>query len=151
MTPVLQRSFEDHRGDCFAACLASLLDVPLDAVPNFRALQTDGKISCSGQAADDWLRENHHKRFIDIEFHHGDGPIEVDTSRVVLNRLYVRNRDDYVLLSGESPRKNADGSKKYHCVVGRAKCWGFEVVHDPHPDGGGIVGQPYGVKWIVQL
>lgn len=34
MTPVLQ-TIEGPNGNCYAACLASLLDIPLDQVPDF--------------------------------------------------------------------------------------------------------------------
>lgn len=35
MTPVLQTIVGKDKGNCFAACLASLLDMPCDEVPNF--------------------------------------------------------------------------------------------------------------------
>lgn len=152
MTPVMQIDFGDGTGDCFAACLASILDLPLEAVPNFRRIQTESNTSDMILDADQWLRANHGKRFISIEMYRwSEGPDKghCETRQVLLNRTFNRNQDELVILSGESPRKNVDGSTKYHCVVGRADCWGFEVVHDPHPEGGGIIGQPYGVKWLV--
>lgn len=148
MKPVFQQIFDERKGDCFAACLASLLEIPLADVPNFREIQTSGGRDMI-QLADEWLRENHRKRFLGIEIYHPSGGERTDIC--LLNRLFYANEGEYVLLSGESPRKNADGSTKYHCVIGKADCWGFDVVHDPHPEGGGIVGQPYGVKWILPL
>ena len=146
MTPHKQTDFGDDTGDCFATCIACVLDLPKDSVPNFRAMQEDGRVQCMVRAADDWLRANHGKRFISIELYDKGGPL---TSQCILNRL--AHRDDLVILSGESPRKRADGGKKYHCVVARPTVWGFDLVHDPHPDGTGIVGQPYGVEWIVSV
>lgn len=35
MKPVTQTIFNAERGDCFAACLASILELELDEVPNF--------------------------------------------------------------------------------------------------------------------
>lgn len=102
--------------------------------------------------ADTWLRKHHNKRIISIELYDSaEGPNKGHplTTQCVLNRLC--HRDDLVILSGESSRRRADGGRKYHCVIGRPQVWGYEVVHDPHPDGGGIVGQPYGVKWIVPV
>jgi hypothetical protein len=152
MTPQLQTETEDGAGNCFSACLASILGVPLASVPNFLRQQTAGEVPCMIDAADQWLRTNHGKRLITIELYDAaNGPEKGAplTSQCVLNRLAHANAGEYVILSGESPRKRADGGRKYHSVVGRARVWGFEVIHDPHPDGGGIVGQPYGIRWIV--
>lgn len=152
MTPHIQTETGDDVGNCFATCIACILDLPAESVPNFKRLQEESAQVCMVDAADVWLRENHGKRFITIELYdQEDGPTKgsPNTRQCLLNRLAHRNGGELVILSGESPRRRADGRKKYHCVVGRATCWGFEVVHDPHPDGTGIVGQPYGVKWIV--
>lgn len=149
MTPHTQRIFDDKHGDCFAACIASILDLPLDAVPNFRSIQANSETYDMVRGADEWLRENYGLRFITIEMYEPKGRPKCDIP--ILNRLFFKNSDELVILSGESPRKNADGSTKYHCVVAKADCWGFEIVHDPHPDRTGIVGQPYGVKWIVPV
>lgn len=35
MTPVYQTIFDDKRGNCMQACTASILDLPLESVPNF--------------------------------------------------------------------------------------------------------------------
>jgi hypothetical protein len=154
MTPHTQRDLGDETGDCFATCIASILDIPLESVPNFRRIQTETECYDMIMAADKWLREHHKKRFISIELYdHQEGPEKGSplTRQCILNRLFYANQNDLVILSGESPRRRADGGKKYHCVVARADCWGFEMVHDPHPDREGIIGEPYGVKWIVPL
>jgi hypothetical protein len=147
MRPVFQTVFDDFKGDCMSACIASVLEIPLAMVPNFRELQEQPGGKCMAMEADKWLREKYHKRFISIEMYHPKGGERTDIC--LCNRLFHANQEEFVILSGESPRKNADGTTKYHAVVGKADCWGFEIVHDPHPEGGGIVGQPYGVKWIV--
>lgn len=145
MIPHIQTDTGDGTGSCFATCIAAILDLPLESVPNFRALAGEGK--CMVQMAEKWLREAHGKRFIGIELFDDNGSLEYKTDLCIFNRCFDPN--DLVILSGVSPRKNADGSTKCHAVVGRPRLWGFEVVHDPHPSGEGIVGQPYGVKWIV--
>jgi hypothetical protein len=38
MKPVYQTKFGDKEGNCFAACLASLLEIEIDSVPDFYAL-----------------------------------------------------------------------------------------------------------------
>lgn len=153
MTPHLQTETEEGHGDCFATCIASILDLPLGVVPNFRKIQTETG-QCMVMLADEWLRKYHGLRFISIEMYKPYVPGESvgrQTSQVLMNRCYGSNEDEYVILCGVSPRQNADGSTKYHSVVGKADCWGFELAHDPHPDGTGIVGEPYGVKWIVPV
>jgi hypothetical protein len=148
MKPVIQTITEDKFGNCFAACLASLLELPISEVPDFRRMQEEKPCVCMVTEADKWLREKFKLRLISIDMYQQDGGAP-NTAQCLLNRLWFCNTHDFVILSGESPRKAKDGSKKYHCVIGIADCWGFKIVHDPHPDGGGIIGQPYGVKWIV--
>jgi hypothetical protein len=154
MTPHIQTVTDDGVGNCFATCLACILDLPAESVPNFKAIQESDPNACMVDLADGWLREHHGKRIITIELYDpADGPNKGRplTTQPVLNRLCHRNRDELVILSGVSPRQRADGGTKYHCVVARPSVWGFEIVHDPHPDGRGIVGLPYGVKWIVPV
>ena len=154
MTPHIQAVTDDNVGDCFATCVACILDLPAGSVPNFKAAQEAGPNVCMVDLADRWLRENHGLRFISVELYDpADGPNKGHplTSQCLLNRLCHTNPGELVILSGESPRRRADGGRKYHCVVATPSVWGFDIVHDPHPDGTGIVGQPYGVKWIVPL
>ncbi len=60
---------------------------------------------------------------------------------------------EHVLLYGVSPRSKPGEKTLYHAVVGKPKVGepGFEIVHDPHPGGGGFVGPPWGVGLIVPL
>lgn len=154
MTPHTQTVL-DHNGtgNCFATCIACLLDVPVESVPNFRVIQEETN-ACMVDLADKWLREHHRRRFINIELYDGaEGPNKGHplTTQCILNRLCHAEPGELVILSGESPRPRADGGRRYHCVIGRPMVWGYEVVHDPHPDRTGIVGLPYGVKWIVPI
>lgn len=147
MKPVMQTVLGSPYGNCFQACLASLLELPIDLVPEFRRIQTDNSGKCMVTESQNWLRETQKKRFISIEMYNQDGIPRTDIC--LLNRTICK--DEFVLLSGESPRKDQNGNTFYHCVVGQQSIWGFEVVHDPHPEGGGIIGQPYGVKWLVNV
>jgi len=150
----LQTETDDGVGNCFATCLACLLDLPVDVVPNFKALQerdTHGTYDMIMEA-DKWLRREYSRRIITVEIYdQEDGPNKGSplTRQCLMNRLAAT--DDLVILSGESPRRRKDGGRKWHCVIAKPQCWGFELIHDPHPDGTGIVGQPYGVKWIVPV
>ena len=46
MTPVMQTKFSDEslgtRGNCMAACVASLLDIPIDGIPSWEDMGDDG-------------------------------------------------------------------------------------------------------------
>ncbi len=53
MTPLDQTVFEPPHANCFQACLASLLEVPLDTVPQFMADHGENW----HVAAMDWARE----------------------------------------------------------------------------------------------
>jgi len=146
MIPHTQQVLDDKTGDCFATCLACLLELPLNEVPNFKALQEQNNNYDMVVVADKWLRENHKKRIISIEMYNRENT-EPLTEQPLLNRVIDPN--DLVILSGESPRKKANGDKRYHAVIAKPQVWGYELVHDPHPDRAGIVGQPYGVMWLV--
>lgn len=107
MTPVTQTLFRDEangtRGNCLQAAVASVLDLPLDAVPHFVSF-------------DDWASV-----FIDFLAIHG---MEW-RSRYVLRDAPPTG---IAIAYGTSPR----GIK--HAVVTD----GWRLVHDPHPDGGGL-------------
>ncbi len=148
MIKYIQLDTGDTTGSCWATCIASLLEVPLDTVPNFIL---DKKLDMD-VATDRWLREKYNKRLITFQLYGPKKmPIKPQLHNIFYNPLAYSNPDDLVILSGKSPRKTKDGKTKYHAVIGRAKPWGFELAHDPHPSGKGIVGQPYGLSWIVNL
>lgn len=154
MTPYKQLVVNEFTGDCFRTCIACLIDTPPDQVPNFKEIQETTECYDMVMEADKWLRANHNKRLLSVElFNQVEGPEKGEplTTQCLLNRLFYANQEDYLILSGESPRKKSDGGKRYHAVIGRADCWGFEVVHDPHPEGTGIIGQPYGLMWMLPL
>jgi len=105
MKPVYQTTFGDN-GNCVSAALASILDLPISAVPTFsqgerRAAEIDAFLAPYGYT---WLRAS-------------TGPDWRD-----------HVPDVYHTMSGTSPRG------RHHMVVGR----GGRMVHDPHPNGGGI-------------
>lgn len=51
MKPVFQRIYSTTDGDCFAACIASILELPIEDVPNF----VDGTDPDWWQTATCWL------------------------------------------------------------------------------------------------
>lgn len=144
MTPVDQINFQRNTGDCFSACLATLLDIPLSEVPNFRAAEQasmDSKevyIKSMDHMARVWLGERG-LSLVGISFNN-----EKDL------HSHYWGYNILCILSGQSPRKNEDGSTKRHCVVGCTKGYEIEVIHDPHPDRTGVTNeQHYYVYFIV--
>jgi len=128
MTPVDQEFPHDPdngvAGDCYRACIASLLDVPTADVPHFlhdfpSAEEADRRVA-------DFLRP---LGLALVTFHyHGEGQTPIFPEGV------------HYILHGKSPRfsgKQADGSVTVHCVIATE---GLKVVHDPHPTRHGILG-----------
>lgn len=119
MTPVDQRVFATapgEVGDCFSACLASVLDLPLDEVPVFVA-EPDWYGSCVR-----WLRA----RGIHLVLLQG-----LDTTWP-----WIPPSDLPIIVGGPSPR-----GPWHHAVVGIWRGGGaMEVLHDPHPSRAGLAG-----------
>jgi hypothetical protein len=114
MTPVMQ-TVTGRGGNCFAACLASILELPITAVPNFFDLAPD-EPGPWWKAVRDWLRPR------------GFGIITLSFEDAKSwDELCL---DGYHIVSGKSPRlEGAHHSTVWH--RGR-------MVHDPHPDQSGI-------------
>ena len=130
MTPVDQRVFEDGKGDCLRACVASILDLSCDDVPNFAEADYIESLCL-------WLGLRG-VRFVQVRFEKAEH----------CSKAWYGYSDQPVLLWGKSPRVGADGKEKGHAVVGRAMGYGFRIIHDPHPSREGLSGGPYGVMWI---
>jgi hypothetical protein len=115
-------------GNCFPACMASLLELELDQVPHVYQLHPETEPAWEATLA--WLRHHGHTIFC-FEW----GPW---VHRSLLGAL--------VLVSGQSPR-----GPYQHVVIGEVTADGWRLVHDPHPDGGGITGDPTMVEIIFEL
>lgn len=112
MIPIDQTGFIPFvDGNCFSACIASILEMPLEDVPLF---YNDEGINNWYDKFDNWCKENGYwASYYSIE-DMGDDWCP----------------DDYSILSGQSPRGDW-----LHSVV----AYGNEIVHDPHPDKSGII------------
>ncbi len=115
MKPVRQTLFSPIKGDpestgnCFAACVASILELPLEEVPNFCALDTWFK------DFEKWLNDRGLTRLY----------IQYPTKETL---RWSTGKSHYIS-TGKSPRGDW-----LHCTV-----WcNNEMVHDPHPDDTGI-------------
>jgi hypothetical protein len=120
MIPVKQDKFGNHHGNCFAACVASLLELPLGSVPNFCVLSNYESLGESEwfDAFLWWLGE-------------------LGWSYVELYASYKEMANGQLcILTGKSPR----GDFK-HCVVGRFEDGVIYEVFDPHPSDDGLDGK----------
>jgi hypothetical protein len=116
MIPVYQTRFRNDEpgalpGNCTQATLASIFELPLDAVPDFRSDANGRQVEKIAAFA----------RSQGYEY------------RVMPSAL-VYPPKGYHTISGVSPR----GVR--HLVVG----YNGKIVHDPHPEGGGVVIDKYG-------
>lgn len=134
MTPVQQVISEDGCGDCLRAAIASVLDLPVDAVPNFIEDKERHPIHEGARA---WLAERG-KKIVCVRFR--------DAAAMVGAYGYGV---ETVVLIGESHSLSANGDRKRHAVVGVVDAHGFRVVHDPDPNGKGLYGGPDQVMWIL--
>lgn len=128
MIPVYQKVAGSERGDCYSACVASLLELRLEQVPNFHDLMQHEDAEW-GYVVSKWLRAWGYWHIIvswtpefDEDTHaYGTGPY---------------------ILSGRSPRIDS-----YHAVI--AERGG--IVHDPSPDGGGLRKPTEKYPWYVEV
>jgi hypothetical protein len=131
MTPVDQEfkhsPDQGVNGDCQRAVIASLLDLPLSAVPHFlEGLTTDSDAHGNEfeRRVQAFLGQHGYCRF---DWKDGPGVIGFMQRRFGIGRVYHE-------MYGPSPRD----PKVLHAVVG---CNG-EIVHDPHPSKAGLAGDP---------
>lgn len=114
MKPVDQTTFGLPGGNCFSACVASILELAIDHVPYFMgdADWWDG--------FSDWIRP--------LGFYPVMVPLHTSSWRPC----------GWHILSGRSPRASDEdvGKEQYlHSVVAQAD----RIVHDPHPSRDGIL------------
>lgn len=115
MTPVKQTQLGKH-GNCMSACLASLLDLSIDEVPNF--------FETCGENVDAWttgIKEFLKERGYDF----------IAVSLLTVDTSYLETLDGHVIVSGQSPRG------LLHATIWK----NGKMVFDPHPDNTGI-GRP---------
>ena len=131
MKPVEQTILHDPDkgvvGNCFAACLASLLEISLEDVPHFVETSPDAWQKDLNQ----WLAARG-LAFVDVWC-----PNPTNFQWYVTEQL---GHVGFYILSGPSPRhKDVD-----HAVIAK----GGEIVFDPHPSKAGIAD---GYRWIGLL
>lgn len=116
MKPVDQIIFDHNRGDCFRACVASILEVPLEEVPNF---MEDGRKQFDDNL-DKWLKD---QSFTMLD-------CRILEPEVVWRYL----KDCFVIACDESPRSTVEDTFD-HAVIFKNGA----LIHDPHPGGAGLM------------
>ena len=134
--PVRQTDTSAGSGNALQACVASILNLPLDQVPNFIHAPQGYETAIA-----DFARER-----------------KVLARKVLMNDLHVQELDNekvvpvgaWVILRGKSPRGSFG-----HVVVAQIErskpSMQFKIVHDPYPGGEAGAGldttEPYG--WCI--
>jgi hypothetical protein len=139
MKPVFQMTVDSEKGDCFSAALASILEVPLEAIPRFAELH--GKYNMM-DAARPWLAENYGLSIVTIQMER-----ELTTGEDI--RIIGAVPGTPCIAGG----KSATFEGELHAVVGEIDEHGmnFRMTHDPNPAGKGIVGRPLHLYFLVPL
>ena len=102
-------------GNCFQACIASLLNMDLDQVPHFVDQMVRLKLGRDTAQLNKWL-DKYLLCYVEVYARHN--PIELDVPD-----------DVYYLASGPGPRGHR------HAVIYRAGA----LAHDPHPSREGLL------------
>lgn len=116
----MQTKFGDAEGNCFAACIASLMELDIADVPDFSQVKDkDNNPIHWLDAVDKWLWDRGMRMIVALPEYYPD--------------------NCYYMAWGKSPR----GFE--HSVL----YYNGEMKHDPHPDGTGIV-QVVDIAYFVQ-
>jgi len=110
---------ERAKGNCWQTCAASILEVPIDALPNQVEVEDAGWSFNNALIA--YLWKHHRKRLVFVHDYQLRAPIAVD-------------RDAFHIICGPTNRTAANGVN--HCVVGR----GGREFWDVHPSRAGLIG-----------
>jgi len=122
MIPVMQTKFGND-GNCLAACIASLLEMDIDDVPVY--------------LDDDTWYEQYEKWLT------SKGVTVLYISEPVNGPWRISNGFN-MILCGESPRG-------HHAVIGRSRSGSIRFVHDPHPSGDYIIGDPTSIIILIKV
>jgi len=120
MIPVNQTICNFKNGNCFSACIASILELPLVEIPNFMQ---------DGEEKFDYHVEQFEKDF-------GIGIVDFDYTNQIesLPDFIILMKNRYLVATSPSPR-----NKNYN----HATVWyNGNLAHDPHPDKTGLLEPP---------
>ena len=124
MIQIDQTIFDVGKGNCFAACIASILEIPINDVIHF----PNGDCSNWREIINDWLKEKD-MFFIDLIL-----PGDMRDEQI--------KYWGYHIIMGDSPRC---GDIR-HAVVG----YKGEIIFDPHPSRSGLLGTNFTYGLLVR-
>jgi hypothetical protein len=123
------------RGNCYAAAIASILELPISEVPNVETLfHIDGaywaEVMHTFLNSNGWelLTDNRYRCFHPDLYSTMESPVEVDFDDWI-DQLKDELRDKFYLVSGNSTRGIM------HITIWQ----NGKMVHDPHPTRDGII------------
>ena len=115
-------------GDCYRACIASIIEVSTTDIPH-PGINGEGEWFSQIKVMDRWLAERGLWTF----------GLKIFSKDLA---MYQEHAVGYYILGGQSPRGCG------HFVVARSD----KIVHDPHPEGGGLVADPddtWNMQWVL--
>lgn len=127
MKKTYQTLFGNLKGNCFTACISTILEIPIESIPHF----------CKG-GNDNWYAD-----FLWWLETVGYSNIELLAEHY---EHWSPSEGLQCYLSGKSPRGNFD-----HVVVGRYENGEYKIIFDPHPDNTGLDGPLKNVGFFVPL
>ena len=145
MIPVMQTEFGIFEGNCWSACIASILELPIEAVPNFCSMSKHGD--------NFWL-----KRTFQWLSERKIGMLHIQNAKLALDaqpHLFTRC---FVIITGRSPRAKEGEEDFLHAIVARCDTiensagyyTEFVPVHDPHIDKSFIVGDINDITLLIK-
>lgn len=118
MKPVDQTKFTSTDGNCFAACVASIMELGLDDVPDLAGPEQLDKLET-------WLKTRG-LSYVEVTLRPRSGK-----DGDMLFERFGLNGTGYIIAGGKSPRGDWE-----HAIVVRVNNADnrVEFIHDPHPD-----------------
>lgn len=133
MIPIMQTDTDSKTGNCMTACLASILRLRIEDVPNWAQLHEDDAEMWHGYVHWLWNRglQNICLRGKPVE-QIIPAPVGQTTASIVVVDGWGKS---FVIVHGASPR-----GEWGHVCVGQYQAAGnmLKIVHDPHPDQTGL-------------
>lgn len=124
MKPVDQLTWND----CMRACVASILELPAEEVPNFM------------EEGVDYYQKKAVEYFNSIDYVAIELMVTTAEGTNVLEEVLF---DIPVIVSGKSPRNTGKDCRANQGALDHAVIWHQnKLLHDPHPDRKGISGKP---------